>query len=75
MSPIVCFNASCAINLLNQITNVHIHVGNMSIYNVVAQSIHQLRASKDYQRECKTYPEDSEDIGATSKYILKLKQD
>ena len=75
VSLVVCFNASSAINLLNEITNVHTHVGNLSIYNVVAQSIHQPRPSRDYHREYKTDPKDSEDIGATSNCILKLMQD
>ena len=67
-------NISSAMHLLNEIINIQMHPSNMSIYNVVAQSILKPRPSRDYDKEYKTDLEDTEDIGAYSNCILKLMQ-
>ena len=53
-------------NLCNKITNVHMHVGDISIDIVLAQSIAQPEPYRDYYREYKTGAHDNYDIKATS---------
>ena len=58
-------------NLCNKITNVHMHVGDISIDIVLAQSIAQPGPYRDYYREYKTGAHDNYYILVTS-YIVGL---